>query len=98
MNRNDKALVGIGVFLMASLLYFGIGFTQTTGEVIVEEENVTNGHHTKAVCDENNYCQDWRIVCDNGTLVEMHLVEGSDYQHDEDWVDLRSEEERELCY
>lgn len=99
MNRKDKVLIGIGVFLAVSLVYFGIGFGEPTGEVVSlsEGDNVTNGHHTVAVCDDNGYCQDYKVVCENGSLVEMQIVEGADFQHDEGWVDLRSEAERGLC-
>ncbi|MBS3087600.1 hypothetical protein J4226_03305 [Candidatus Pacearchaeota archaeon] len=88
MNSDDKILIGVGVVLLIVIVYFGLGFGETTGEVVVGV-NESNGHHTVAVCDENNYCRDFEVVCENGTLVEMTAIEGADYQHGEDWVDPR---------
>lgn len=96
MENADKVLIGVGVVLLITIIYFGLGFGETTGEVVSLEEE-TNGHHTVAVCDENNFCQDYEVVCNNGTLVEMTAVEGAFYQHDADWIDNRSEEEKQLC-
>ena len=46
--------------------------------------------HTKAVCDENNYCRDYEIFCKNNDLIEMRFT-GAAVQFAEDWKDPREE-------
>ncbi len=100
MNRRDVGLIGIGIVLIGTFVYFGFFYGETTGEVVGSGDGTKelNGHYTTAVCKDSGYCQDYVVYCNNGNVVEMHLIEDSDYQHNEDWVDSRSEEERTLCH
>ena len=53
--------------------------------------------HTKAICDGNNFCEDYEIQC-NGKKVLSINPTGFAVQFSEDWKDLRDEEiKKKLC-
>jgi len=49
---------------------------------------------TKAICDENNYCQDYEIFCKGKELVSISPITGAAIQFSENWEDPRDEEKR----
>lgn len=61
-----------------------------TGRIIQEDKYL----YTKAICDENNYCEDYVVECDGNNLINFRAT-GLSIQQDSDWVDTR--EEKELC-
>ncbi len=88
MNSRDKILIGIMVVLVLTFVYFGLGFGETTGEIVSLSDAVSE-YHTVAICDENGFCQDYEVYCDNESLVAMMPVEGAFVSHEEGWVDPR---------
>ncbi|GAH14959.1 unnamed protein product, partial [marine sediment metagenome] len=48
--------------------------------------------HTKAVCDNQNLCQDYEIFCKNNEIVKMNPITGAVVQFPEDWQDPRNPE------
>lgn len=50
--------------------------------------------HTKAICTENNFCQDYEIFCKDKKIVKMNPITGAVIQFSEDWEDPRDEEIR----
>ena len=53
---------------------------------------------TKAICDENNLCQDYEIICEKKTLINKNPITGAIVQFSEDWTDPRTEEQiNRLC-
>ena len=53
--------------------------------------------HTKAICTENNLCQDYEIYCKNKKLVKMSPTTGAVVQFSKDRKDSRNDEERAFC-
>ncbi len=53
--------------------------------------------HTKAICNETNYCQDYIISCDEERTIMITPIIGAVIQFPENWADPRNESERELC-
>lgn len=54
--------------------------------------------HTKAICNENNYCQDYKIICENEEIIRMVPITGAAVQFPEDWQDPRDDETiKKLC-
>ena len=47
---------------------------------------------TKAICDENNYCQDYIVFCKGKEIVSISPITGAVIQFSEDWTDPRDEE------
>ncbi len=48
--------------------------------------------YTKAICNEDNYCQDYIITCENGELVNQNPITGAAVQQSSDWEDPRKDE------
>ena len=54
--------------------------------------------HTKAICNETNYCQDYHISCDEKRAIIIAPITGAVVQFPEDWKDPRNETEiNRLC-
>ena len=47
---------------------------------------------TKAICDKNNYCQDYEIVCKDTNLISKTPITGAAVQFSENWQDPRDKE------
>ncbi len=61
------------------------------------EDNLDYYTHTKAICNETNYCQDYQISCNSKGIVMMTPITGAFLQLPENWKDPRNEKEKELC-
>ncbi len=76
------------IFLISVLL---IGPVQSNYLEIVPEYTHS---HTKAICDEQNLCQDYEIFCENKDVIYIIPITGAVVQFAEDWQDPRDEEIR----
>ena len=69
--------------------------------LLIKATNSTNDldyySHTKAICNETNYCQDCQISCDGKRAIMITPIIGAVIQNSEDWEDPRDEIEKELC-
>ena len=63
------------------------------------EPELTYTHSfTKAICTEDNYCQDYEIMCKGKKTLSMIPITGATVQFSENWEDPRSEEFRnKMC-
>lgn len=59
-----------------------------------DPETTYTNSWTKAICDENNYCQDYEIFCKGKELVRISPITGAAIQFSENWEDPRDEETR----
>ncbi|MCK4650503.1 hypothetical protein KAT36_04715 [Candidatus Pacearchaeota archaeon] len=79
-------------FLLVVIFLIGLFFiylwSGITGAVVFED----HVYYTKAVCNETNFCQDYKIYCDGENFVKMVAIDGAMVQHSDDWEDPRSEE------
>ena len=54
--------------------------------------------HTKAICTDTNYCQDYHIFCENEKMTSMSPITGAAVQFSASWQDPRDEEiKNNLC-
>jgi len=53
--------------------------------------------HTKAICNETNYCQDYQISCNSKGIIMSTPITGAAVQFPENWKDPRNENEKKLC-
>lgn len=54
--------------------------------------------HTKAICNESNYCQDYYIMCREKKLINKNPITGASVQFPENWEDPRNKQKiEELC-
>lgn len=47
---------------------------------------------TKALCNENNLCQDYEITCNEKNIISRSPITGAVVQFPKNWQDPRSEE------
>ena len=52
---------------------------------------------TIAICNETNFCQDYKITCSNGQVIEKMPIKDAVVQHSEDWKDTRNIDYENLC-
>ena len=87
MENNIKiTLIVLGmllIVLIGILVFFFLNERTITGEAVFEYT------HTRAVCDENNLCQDYEITC-QGNKVQDIKATGFIVQNSEDWTDPRN--------
>jgi len=62
-----------------------------TGNTIIDEYT-----HTKALCNETNFCQDYTITCKGNISKKVVPISGATIQHTEDWKDPRNDP-KTLC-
>ncbi|MCK5624286.1 hypothetical protein KAI04_00400 [Candidatus Pacearchaeota archaeon] len=53
--------------------------------------------HTKAICNDTNFCQDYMISCDKNKLLMTTPITGAAIQLPLDWQDPRNEVDQKLC-
>lgn len=88
---DKKILVVLGMLLVVVIGILSFTFLNErtiTGEVINQYT------HTRAVCDENNLCQDYEITC-QGNKVQDIKATGFIVQNPEDWIDPRDSKDIE---
>lgn len=79
--------------LFLGILFLMFGNVSLTGETVQSQYNFI-----KAVCDENNLCQNYEIHCLNEQVIAQIPIQGSEKQYDENWIDPRTQEQIEqLC-
>ena len=90
-------------FLTVILIILGIAIgiilsnPVITGSSISEEEKVTHAW-TKAICDKDNFCQDYLIECQNQEPIKLSPITGASIQFSKEWQDPRTSEQKErLC-
>jgi hypothetical protein len=93
MGRLTIIISIIILILLAIALIFMINQT-ITGEVIGESrDSLENYTYTKAICDENNYCQDNVITCQGEEIISVTPITGAAVQfHPTDFKDPRNQE------
>ena len=60
---------------------------------IKKEQTLYTSSWTKAVCTQDNYCEDYEIICNGNKIVRMTPT-GAAIQFSKDWKDPRDEEIR----
>jgi len=92
-----KKILIITVILIILLLILIITITNQiiTGKII--EDKIDIYCHTKAICDENNICQDYEITCQGNKTISAKPITGSVVEFNIDWKDPRGENNENLC-
>ena len=79
----------IAIFILV-LVVAPFIFTDLGSEASASTENTHI--YTKAVCNETNYCQDYKIECQGNQLIQMNPITGASVQYSSNWQDTRDEE------
>lgn len=68
--------------------------------LLIKATNSTNDldyySHTKAICNETNYCQDYYISCKGDKVLLKMPITGAVAQYDSYWEDPRNESTRDI--
>ena len=86
-----KSIIFIEILIISLMTILLISPVQSNYLKIVPEYTHS---HTKAICDDQNLCQDYEIFCENNKIVKMTPITGAVVQFSEDWQDPRSAEIR----
>lgn len=89
--KEKTKIVFATIFLIAIVAAMGIfpALNQITGKVVYSNTYA----YTRAICDENNFCQDYKITCVNNTLVSKEPITGATITHNKNWEDPRKDSE-----
>ena len=95
MNLKKTIIILAIISLIAGIvLAFLLIQPYLTGRAI--ENKIQEYTHTKAICNDSNFCQDNLITCNDNEVVSINPITGAVVQHQENWQDPRDEAER-LC-
>jgi len=86
-----KSIIFIEILIIGLIAILLIGPVQSNYIKITPEYTHS---HTKAICNEQNLCQDYEIFCENKDVMYMIPITGAVVQFSEDWEDPRDEEIR----
>ena len=89
MKTKNRIILGIILFILIGIFILK---NNITGETIKDYYT-----YTKAICDENNFCQDYEITCENKELIEMQPITGASIQYSDTWEDSRKNKSEILC-
>lgn len=68
-----------------------------TGELATLTSNPSSVSKTVAICNEDNFCQDYNVVCQDGEEISREPIPSSAIQKPEDWIDERNIDYGNLC-
>lgn len=87
-----KVLISLAIILLVWAIVFLLIRLTLTGQVVRDYKT-----YTKAVCDKNNFCQDYEIVCENKEVVNITPISGAIIQHSDSWEDPRINKSQITC-
>ena len=80
-----------------SLIFLSIVAIILITSLIFSKTEINSYSYTKAICDENNYCEDYEINCYGNKVASMKFT-GAAVQNPFSWKDPRDKEAiEELC-
>jgi len=95
MEHLKKAAIAFFILAAALMLFLFLNSADFsfTGNFVSASEDANNSYsYTKAICDANNYCEDYEIACKNGELLKF-IPTGYAAQFPSDWKDPRNPED-----
>ncbi|MBU2616545.1 MAG: hypothetical protein KKB79_01025 [Nanoarchaeota archaeon] len=93
-----KKWISLGVAIFLALAGF-LTYVNAESSIEINQSNNFGYTHsyTKAICDENNFCGDYEIVCNKDKFVFVRFT-GAAVQFSQDWEDSRTLELRKkIC-
>jgi len=90
--KTEKIIITAALLILVGALLFLVLKPVLTGEAVRDYKT-----YTKAICDENNFCQDYEIACENKQVVGITPISGANIQHLADWEDPRINKSEITC-
>jgi len=88
-----KKLV-ISMLIITLVLILVMSFTIVSSKGNYVKIQAYTHSHTKAICNSENFCQDYEIFCKDQKVIRMNPITGAAVQFSVDWEDQRDEEMR----
>ncbi|MEK6925967.1 MAG: hypothetical protein AABW50_01670 [Nanoarchaeota archaeon] len=89
-------ILALSTILLISNLNFIASLSIFSTQKDIQYQNIHS--FTKAICDENNFCQDNLIECEKEQIKSISPITGAFVQFNKNWKDPRSLEQKEkLC-
>ena len=88
--RTEITLIILTLILVGTLTIV-LGQTYITGNIV---RNDFSYSFTKAICNNENFCEDYEIYCDGKNLIRLNPT-GAAVQFPESWKDPRNKEQIE---
>ena len=88
MEKNATLAIIIISLILVGASTFALGQIYITGNI---QEESFQYSFTKAVCNENNYCEDYEIVCKDNNMLEFNPT-GFTVQFPSEWKDKRNKD------
>jgi hypothetical protein len=91
---NKKLIIALSIIILLAIITIIITNPILTGRAI----DLSEYTYTRAICDENNLCQDYEIICKQEKVVELNPTTGAVTQHPKNWQDPRNKTTtKDLC-
>jgi hypothetical protein len=87
MSPKIALIISLILFLFLTIILIKI-----PSKIVINSENYT---HTKALCNDSNYCEDYVIECSKNKATKITPT-GFSIQQSKDWKDPRNNR-KELC-
>lgn len=83
--------------LLIAMLVVSIVLVGTLGFALAEnpKEETFQRSFTKAICTEENYCEDYEVICEGDKILNLNPT-GFAVQFPEEWNDPRNKENIEI--
>jgi len=103
MSKKVAIILMLAISALLILLIININQDFSLTSLSISSSNsqqIPNSHAwTKAICNKDNFCQDYLIECQGQKPVKLTPLTGATVQFDNTWQDPRPLEQRErLCY
>ena len=93
-----KLIITLLILIIILISTLFISNNIITGNTIQDETSIKNYSYTKAICDNDNFCQDNIIKCYGNKTISITPLTGAVVQFGPDWKDPRSKYEVDrLC-
>lgn len=79
------------ITLIVTILYVNLINSEET-----QYNNFETHSFTKAICNSENFCQDYHIKCSESKILNINPITGAAVQFSENWQDPRDEQTRKI--
>jgi len=84
--------LAIPVMIITLIFILVLSLTISSKGNYIKIPQYTNSH-TKAICNSENFCQDYEIFCEKEEVIKMFPITGAAIQFPETWKDPRENKE-----
>jgi hypothetical protein len=91
--KTKNILITLILLIIAGSIIFLLLRPVFTGQTVAKEYYT----YTKAICTDENFCQDYIVTCENKQVTDIQPITGASIQQDADWEDPRINKSKIIC-